>query len=202
MRGEVIMGDELRKEAQKKQKEAERLRLDGFSQYRTLPLYLEAIKLYEQIQNKKREDFYWLYDISMTVAILKFNKNRYLEAVQYYLYSIQSLEQTAPLGDEAHRRLTERCIDLAKTYNELSQLENARHAIVRAINHFKAIKHKTEKERALGEPAVNFKAFFSYYRCELSIELFQNSIADLASPPIEQTDDDEDVRETVGMQFG
>lgn len=166
------MDDELRKKGKAAADEGDK----QSSIIKSIRLYQTAVESYLAIQNKKEEDFYSLYEVSHSLAIIYFNRNQYKEAAQYYLNSINCLQQTV-LNDKAYRYLTARCIDLADAYNALVDYENANKAIMDSIKHFKAIKEKTPEERALGEPtAANFKQYHSYFQLKSSTPSFIASV--------------------------
>ncbi len=143
--------------------------------------YLEAIDEYSKILDKTGDDMRAMAECSKYVAVNYFNsactKPAYYErAAHYYLQAIQYLHQIAA-EDQDYRNLTGLYIDLADacfhSYNQAA----AQEASANAITAFNLIKIKYAEESAIGDPTINFKAFYEYFENKSSTVSYRASAA-------------------------
>jgi hypothetical protein len=135
---------------------------------------LRGIGLYQQIVQKNDDDYYAISIAYFNLAILYFNRFSFQLAANHFQNSITQVLNTT-LNDERYRHLTGLYINLADSYYEIPNKPAGDDAMAYAIKAFSLIKEKSKKELELGDPGVNFTAFYNYFENTLSNEAYLKS---------------------------
>ena len=168
------MDEKLRIKAQHFYARAQELDDNDAPSRDVLAVYLMAAEHLNAIQNKTPQDYENIAKTAHKLAVKNFNSKQYNLAAEHYLKSIEAT-QKSELDDNAFRELTKRYIDLSDSFLEMFNKPAAEEAINNAIKAFQAIKIKTEKERAIGDPITNFTGFHHFYEKTLSTKNYIQS---------------------------